>query len=688
LSWLGVSNRSISQGGAPDSGSAALVEGADSAVGVGGNSSGATQVFSFANFSAAPSTIQLTNANYSGSNILMISNHPNHASASAWFKTQQPANSFTTQFTFQPQNMGSSQQPVGISFGIQNTVSPPAQASPPLNGTSFSGDANTCGYCAGYSGLDQYPPYCSMMVKFDAGSQAIQQSYPVGTLPSSTGMYFNGGPSVENGKSLELVPFNDLRPYGINFYNGSSFQVTIVYDGSLLTMVILDLTTAAQARFVWPLNLSATVSPSNWVGFNAGTGSSATAFFNILNWTYWSGFNARLATPTMSPAPGNYTGTQSVTISGSGTIYYTTDGTLPTSASTLYTGAISVTANQVIQSVAIQSGSTDSLIAAGNYVIGTSSNTINFPSGFVAGNLIPVGMGALVGSAYVPYPVTGTSGTGACWFPLPVTVSSFSTTFRFGVGPVMCFVLQNNPPAYTGLTNVQVTGSGGQISFDSNSVVALNPLLSQYVTITGTPGGGTGLTAGIYFLASATSTTATLQTPSASTQNTGNAITTTAGTPTGLTFSVNTPNSSAGGPTSVGSSQDAYGYGGLNASNNTGNTVASAFGLANSVALVFNPSSAGGDPANCVGLYQNGYNPYGAGIATGLTLTGSDNIATLTYSGTTLALSLQKASGGTVFTQNWTTNIPGIVGGNTAYVGFQSGNFGASAAATLVNWTY
>ena len=137
----------------------------------------------------------------------------------------------------------------------------------------------------------------------------------------------------------------------------------------------------------------------------------------------------------------------------------------------------------------------------------------------------------------------------------------------------------------------------------------------------------------------------------------------------------------------MGMSQNAYGYGGLNASNGTSNAAASAFGLKNSVALVFNPSSAGGDPAQCVGLYTNGYNPFGAGVATGLTLTGSDNIATVTYSGTTLSLSLQKASGGTVFTNSWTVNIPNIVGGNTAYVGFQSGNFGASSPASLVNWT-
>src|ERR1700728_350044 len=69
---------------------------------------GVTPVLSYANFSASPSAINLGNAHYSGSNILMISNNPAHAAAYAWYKTPQPPNAFTTQFSFQPQNLSGS----------------------------------------------------------------------------------------------------------------------------------------------------------------------------------------------------------------------------------------------------------------------------------------------------------------------------------------------------------------------------------------------------------------------------------------------------------------------------------------------------------------------------------------------------------------------------------------------------
>ena len=82
------------------------------------------------------------------------------------------------------------------------------------------------------------------------------------------------------------------------------------------------------------------------------------------------------ATPTFSPAAGSYSSAQSVTISDStsgATIYYTTNGTTPTTSSTKYTAAISVTSSETIEAIAAASGYNNSAVGSAAYTIGTST---------------------------------------------------------------------------------------------------------------------------------------------------------------------------------------------------------------------------------------------------------------------------------------------------------------------------
>jgi hypothetical protein len=90
--------------------------------------------------------------------------------------------------------------------------------------------------------------------------------------------------------------------------------------------------------------------------------------------------NIPIATgPTFSPAAGTYTSAQSVTISDSttgATIYYTTNGTTPTSSSALYNGPITVTSSETIEAIAAASGYTNSAVANAAYTINISSNPV------------------------------------------------------------------------------------------------------------------------------------------------------------------------------------------------------------------------------------------------------------------------------------------------------------------------
>jgi len=100
---------------------------------------------------------------------------------------------------------------------------------------------------------------------------------------------------------------------------------------------------------------------------NSGLATGATQSVSL------SGTGVALAaTPTFSPAPGTYAAAQTVTLSDAtigSTIYYTTNGTAPTTNSAKYTGPIKVSATETIEAIAVSSGYASSATAVGAYTI-------------------------------------------------------------------------------------------------------------------------------------------------------------------------------------------------------------------------------------------------------------------------------------------------------------------------------
>lgn len=79
-----------------------------------------------------------------------------------------------------------------------------------------------------------------------------------------------------------------------------------------------------------------------------------------------------VATPTFTPAEGEYTEAQSVTIAcetEGATIYYTIDGTDPTENSTVYTEAIAISENTTVKAYAVKENMLDSDVATAEYTI-------------------------------------------------------------------------------------------------------------------------------------------------------------------------------------------------------------------------------------------------------------------------------------------------------------------------------
>jgi len=91
------------------------------------------------------------------------------------------------------------------------------------------------------------------------------------------------------------------------------------------------------------------------------------------------------ATPIFSPAAGTYTGTQMVTISDNttaSTIYYTTNGTTPTTSSSKYTGPVTVSSTETIEAIAVAGGGyTNSAVASAAYTIESAAASPIFTPG-------------------------------------------------------------------------------------------------------------------------------------------------------------------------------------------------------------------------------------------------------------------------------------------------------------------
>jgi len=282
-------------------------------------------------FAASAGQIVLNgNAQLDDSRLQLTDGGQNEAS-SAWYVTPVNVQAFTTDFTFQLSNPMAD----GMTFAIQNN-----------NNTIVGASAGNLGY--------GYIPH-SIAIKFDLFNNQ-------GEGPDSTGLYTDG--------TSPMVPAIDMTSSGVNLHSDDTMAVHIVYDGTTLTMTITDNVTGASFSNSWAINIPTTVGGNTaYVGFTGGTGYSSSSQ-KILTWTFNN--NPVLPTPTFSPAAGTYTTAQSVTISdgsSGATIYYTTNGTTPTTSSTKYTGAISVSASETLKAIAVASGYTNSAVATAAYTI-------------------------------------------------------------------------------------------------------------------------------------------------------------------------------------------------------------------------------------------------------------------------------------------------------------------------------
>ncbi|HYL64930.1 MAG TPA: chitobiase/beta-hexosaminidase C-terminal domain-containing protein [Candidatus Methylomirabilis sp.] len=160
------------------------------------------------------------------------------------------------------------------------------------------------------------------------------------------------------------------------------------------------------------------------------TGTYVDASVAFHGFTY--GATSAAATPTFSPAPGSYSSAQSVAISDAttgATIYYTTDGSTPTTSSTVYTGPIAVSSTETISAIAAASGCSTSAVAIGTYTIAPAAATPTFsPAAGTYTSAQTVTISDTTSGATIYYTTDGsTPTTTSTVFNGPIQVSSTET---------------------------------------------------------------------------------------------------------------------------------------------------------------------------------------------------------------------------------------------------------------------
>ncbi len=178
-----------------------------------------------------------------------------------------------------------------------------------------------------------------------ANSAIASATYTLNTTPLATPTF---SPAPGSYNAAQTVTLSDTAA-------GVSLFYTI--DGSTPS--------ASSTPYNGPINVAATEVVKS-IAILSGYPNSAVASGTYVVTTPLT------ATLTFSPAAGTYHAVQTVTISNSASgasIYYTTDGTTPTASSTLYNGPITVSGNETIQAVAVESGFTNSAVATAAYVI-------------------------------------------------------------------------------------------------------------------------------------------------------------------------------------------------------------------------------------------------------------------------------------------------------------------------------
>ena len=185
---------------------------------------------------------------------------------------------------------------------------------------------------------------------FDRPNGIGTVSFKYGSYGTHSGGAFVVQYSVDQGASWNDVPSNNFTAPAYNSTTGME-------TGN----VVFNVPGAARIRF-----------------FKAMQGSGTSVNIDNIEMTDYSAVNT-VATPTFNHPSGTVYAPFTVEIATTTTgasIYYTTDGSVPSESSTLYTTPINITATTTLKAKAFKTGMTSSFVASAVYTFPVQVNTI------------------------------------------------------------------------------------------------------------------------------------------------------------------------------------------------------------------------------------------------------------------------------------------------------------------------
>ena len=368
--------------------------------------------------------------------------------------------------------------------------------------------------------------------------------------------------------------------------------------------------------------------------------------------------------PVISPVSGTFTGSQTVTMTDTvpgATIYYTTNGSIPTSGSAVYSSSnpLVISSNETVTAIASPNGYLQSGPASATYT--STSTTANPVFSLLTATYTGTQTLTITDSsagAVIYYTLNGsTPTTASAVYSTPLSIAVSQTVQAIAVAPGL-FVSSVVSAAYTIQPVYTINFSQGftqNVGLQFNGSTDLDDYRLQL-----TDGGLNEAGSAFY------TTPVNIQ---SFTTNFGFQLSNPAGN--GITFTIQNA-----GSTALGSSGGGLGYA----------------TIPTSVAIKFDFYNTAGEGVDSTGMYTDGAMPTVPAInltGTGINLQSGDNMNVLiTYDGTNLTMTITDELTMATWSNSWPINIPSIVGGNTAYVGFTGGTGTSSSSQKLTSWTY